>query len=99
MTDQPGEENPVGKLQPLHFRLILDDDVAAVYQALAVDYDRPEVPVYTVTLTIASDVRREAEEQLLAFLGEMRAAFELVPEPELDGGSPDDEEKFDIRTQ
>jgi hypothetical protein len=98
MTEQPGREIPVSKLQPLDFRLILDDGKAAVYQAVTVDREVPGVPVYTVTVTIGSDVRREAEEQLQAFLGEMRAAFALRPEPEPDNGPPD-EEPFDINTQ
>jgi hypothetical protein len=60
MTEQPGREIPVSKLQPLDFRLILDDGKAAVYQAVTVDREVPGVPVYTVTVTIGSDVRREA---------------------------------------
>ena len=99
MTEQPYSENPVSKLQPLDFRLVLDNGVAAVFQALVVDYERREVPVYTVTLTIAASVRREADKQLQEFLGGMKAAFELLPEPEPDDGSPDDEEPFDISTQ
>ena len=99
MTEQPYTENPVSKLQPLDFRLVLDDGVAALFQALVVDYERLEVPVYTVTVTIAAYVRHEADKQLQEFLGGMRAAFELLPEPEPDDGSPDDEEPFDIRTQ
>lgn len=99
MTEQPGGKDPVSKLQPLDFRLILDDGVAAVYQAVTVNYELPQVPVYTVTLTIASAVLRQAGEQLQAFLSEMRAAFELTPAPEPDDGPPDDEEPFDINTQ
>jgi hypothetical protein len=98
MTEQPGGEIPVSKLQPLDFRLILDDGKAAIYQAVTVDREVPGVPVYTVTVTIASDVRRKAEEQLQAFLGEMRAAFSLLREPPPEDGPPDDEE-FDINTQ
>ena len=81
MTEQPYTENPVSKLQPLDFRLVLDDGVAALFQALVVDYERLEVPVYTVTVTIAAYVRHEADKQLQEFLGGMRAAFELLPEP------------------
>ena len=99
MTEQPYGENPVSKLQPLDFRLLLDDGKAAVYQALTVDYEHPGVPVYTVTVTIASAVRREAEKQLQAFLGEMKAAFALLPEPPPDDDPPDDKDEFDIETQ
>jgi len=99
MTEQPAGEIPVSKLQPLDFRLILDDEKAAVYQAVTVNHEVPEVPVYTVTVTIDSAVRRDAEEQLLTFLGGMKAAFELRPAPEPDDRPPDDEEPFDLGTQ
>jgi hypothetical protein len=99
MTEQPYAENLVSKLQPLNFRLVLDDGVAAVFQAPAVGYEQREVPVYTVTVTIAASARREADKQLQEFLGRMQAGFELLPELPPDDGSPDDEEPFDISKQ
>jgi hypothetical protein len=99
MSERPYGQNPVSKLEPLDFRLLNDDGKAAVYQAMTVDYEHPRVPVYTVTVTIASAVRREAGEQLQAFLGEMKAAFSLLPEPPPDDDPPDDEDEFDIETQ
>jgi hypothetical protein len=99
MSEQPDEQYPVSKLEPLDFRLLNDDDKAAVYQAMTVDYEHPRLPVYTVTVTIASAVRRAEEEQLQSFLSEMKAAFSLLPEPPPDDDSPDDEDPFDIETQ
>jgi hypothetical protein len=104
MSEQPDGQNPDSKLEPLDFRLLNDDGKAAVYQAVTVAYEHPQVPVYTVTVTIASAVRREAEEQLQSFLSEMKAAFSLLPElpPDdysPDDDSPDDEDSFDIETQ
>ena len=104
MSERPDGQNPVSKLEPLDFRLLDDDGKTAVYQAMTVDYEHPRVPVYTVTVTIDSAVRREAGEQLQSFLGEMKAAFSLLREPppdddSQDDDSPDDEESFDIETQ
>jgi hypothetical protein len=98
MSEQPYGQNPVSKLEPLDFRLLNDDGKAAVYQAMTVDYEHPRVPVYTVTVTIDSAVRREAGEQLQSFLGEMKAAFSLLPEPPPDDESPDDDSP-DIETE
>jgi hypothetical protein len=91
MSEQPDGQDPVSKLEPLDFRLLNDDGKAAVYQAVTVDYEDPRVPVYTVTVTIDSAVHREAGEQLQSFLGEMKAAFSLLPEPPPDDDSPDDD--------
>ncbi len=102
MTEQPGSygpDNPVGELQPLGFELAYDDGHAAVYQATVKDEKAPGSPVYALTVTIASSVRKEAEKQLRVFLDEMRAAFALLREPVPQDGGPDDEEPFDIDTQ
>jgi hypothetical protein len=98
MSEQPDGPNPVSKPEPLEFRLLNDDGKTAVYQAVTVDYEHPRVPVYTVTVTIDSAVRREAGERLRSFLGEMKAAFSLLPEPPLDDDSPDDDSP-DIETE
>jgi hypothetical protein len=100
MSEQPDGPDPVSKLElePLDFRLLNDDGKAAVYQAVTVDYEHPRVPVYTVTVTIDSAARREAGKQLQSFLGEMKAAFSLLPEPPSDDDSPDDDSP-DIETE
>jgi hypothetical protein len=102
MTEQPsgvGPGNPVGKLQPLSFQLVADDGQAALYEALVADGKAPGSPVFAVTVTVASSVRREAGKELEASLSEMKAAFVLLPEPPPGNGGPGDEEPFDISTQ
>jgi hypothetical protein len=102
MTEQPGgvgPGNPVGKLQPLSFQLISDDGHAALYRALVADGKAPGSPVFSVTVTVASSVRRDAGKELETSLGEMKAAFVLLSEPPPDNGESGDEEPFDINTQ
>ena len=102
MTEQSTDaipKIPVGKLQSLDFQLLADDGHAAVYEALVVGCEIPGSPVFAVTVTVASSVRRDAGKALENLLGEMQAAFVLLPEPPPDDGGSDDDEPFDIDTQ
>jgi hypothetical protein len=102
MTDQPGSpgpDSPVGDLQPADFQFQGDNGTEAVYQAEVNDQTAPDSPVYTLTVTLSSALREEAGPQLQDFLGAMRVAFTLLPEPvPPDEGSGIDE-KFDIDSQ
>jgi len=99
MTEQPSSpipDNPVGELAPVNFQLQSDDGYEAVYQAVVAG-EAPDLPVYTLTLTIASSVRQQAGQQLQVFLDTMTVAFAILPGPVPPDDGPD--EAFDIGSQ
>jgi hypothetical protein len=101
MTEQPSSpvpDSPVGELAPVNFQLQSDDGYAAVYQAVVAG-EAPDLPVYTLTVTIASSVRQQAGQQLQVFLDTMRVAFAILPGPVPPDDGPDDGEPFDIGSQ
>lgn len=98
LPGSPGPDSPVGGLAPVDFELQSDDGYAAVYQAVVNDEAAPDSPVYTLTVTVASSVREQAGQQLQEYLGTMKVAFELLPQPIPPDDGPDGE-PFDIGSQ
>ncbi len=102
MTEQPtaaGPQIPAGKLQPLVFKPISDDGRAAIFEALVAGGEAPGSPVFALTVTVASSVPRESQEELGELLGQMKAAFELVPGLSPDDGGSGDEDSVDLSMQ
>lgn len=102
MTEQSNGASPeisVGAPRPLNFQLIADDGATAVYEALVVDGETPGSPVFGLTVTVASSIRRDSGKEVDDLLAGMKAAFVLLTEPPPDNGGPDDEQPFDSNTQ
>jgi hypothetical protein len=73
-------------LTPMRFELARDDGRFAVYEALRRDYDEPEEPLYSLTVTVPSPGDNvNAREELEHWLGEMLVGYKLTePSPEDD---------------
>lgn len=102
MTEQSSGASPeisVGEPRPLNFQLIADDGLTAVYEALVVDCETPGSPVFGLTVTVASSIRRDSGKEVDDLLASMKAAFVLLTEPPPDNGGPGDEQPFDSNTQ
>jgi hypothetical protein len=82
-------------LEPVDFQLRSDNGEEAIYQAVVED----DTAVYTLTATVASLLRKEAGPQLTSFLGAMRVAFTLLPEPVSEDGGSGIDEKFNLTSQ
>lgn len=102
MTDQSsgtGPDVPVMGLQSLNFQPISNGGDLASYEALFPAGQAPASPVFSVTVTLASSILSQAEQEVTDLLSGMKAAFVVLPELPPDSGGSRSEEAFDVNKQ
>ena len=83
MTSQPPPDDPyypTVEPQPLKFSPVPDGGVAATFEALVPGPGEPGAPAVTLAVTVDASVPRDSGEQLSELLGQMRAAFDVLPD-------------------